>query len=323
MRKILVLFSLFLFVLVFRTAVLAQDEFPSKPIKIIIPLSPGSVNDVVTRLLAPNLEKALKTQIQVEYKAGGGGGVVGADFLAKSNPDGYNLGCLHNSVITIAPILNPVPYDPLKDFTPIAKLGFGIHLLVVNESSPWKTLEEFLDYAKKNPGKATCGTTGTGTFGHLNVEILSKEAGVQITHIPYKGGSGPNIAALLGGHIDSAHQMWPAVVNHVRAGKLRPLASTAPIKEYPQVPTYSQRGFPSVNLTVWFFFSGPANLSKGVQDRLERAFEMAINEPENIAKLEKLGWTVKHAGTTEVLKQLKEEFAVVQDLVTKLGLKKN
>ena len=176
MRKISALFVLFLFALVFSVAVSAQDKYPSKPIKIIIPLGPGSGNDVVTRILSESLEKDLKTQIIVEYKAGGGGGVVGADFVAKSKPDGYTLGTLNNSVLTNAPAFTPVPYDPVKDFTPIARLGSGNVLLVVNEPSPWKTLEGFLDYARKNPGKATCGTTGTASVGNLDLELLKAAA---------------------------------------------------------------------------------------------------------------------------------------------------
>lgn len=321
MRKILALFVLFLFALVFSGAVSAQDKYPSKPIKIIIPLGPGSGNDVVTRIISESLEKDLKTQIQVEYKAGGGGGVVGADFVAKSKPDGYTLGTLNNSVLTNAPVFNPVPYDPVKDFTPIARLGTGTVLLVVNEPSPWKTLEEFLDYARKNLGKATCGTTGTASVGNLDLELLKAAAGVQITHVPYKAGSGPNIAALLGGHIDSAMQLWPVLVSHVRGGKLRPLVSVSPLKEFPQVPTFAQKGFPSVNIEIWFGFYGPANLPKDVLARLDRAFEKALREAENVAKLEKIGWTVDYEGTTEVSERIKKELAAVRELVIKAGIK--
>ena len=321
MRKISAVFVVFLFVLVFSVALSAQDKYPSKPIKIIIPLGPGSANDVVTRILSESLEKDLKTQIQVEYKAGGGGGVVGADFVAKSKPDGYTLGTFHNSILTNAPVFTSVPYDPVKDFTPVALLGAGTSLLVVNEPSPWKTLEEFLDYARKNPGKATCGTTGTATVGNLNLELLKAATGVQITHVPYKAGSGPNIAALLGGHIDSAMQIWPVLASHVRGGKLRPLVSVSPLKEFPQVPTFAQKGFPTVNIEVWFGFFGPGNLPKDVLARLERAFEKALHEAENVAKLDKIGWTVDYEGTTEVSERIKKELATVKELVIKAGIK--
>jgi len=321
MRKISALFVLFLFALVFSVAVSAQEIYPSKPIKIIIPLGPGSGNDVVTRILSESLEKDLKTQIIVEYKAGGGGGVVGADFVAKSKPDGYTLGTLNNSVLTNAPAFTPVPYDPVKDFTPIARLGSGNVLLVVNEPPPWKTLEGFLDYARKNPGKATCGTTGTASVGNLDLELLKAAARVPITHVPYKAGSGPNIAALLGGHIDSSMQLWPVLASHVRGGKLHPLASVSPLKEFPQVPTFAQKGLPSVNMEIWFGFYGPANLPKDVLARLDQAFKKALHEVGNVSKLEKIGWTVDYEGTTEVSERVKKELAVVRELVIKAGIK--
>lgn len=319
MKKMSLLLVLFLFALVFSGTALGRD-YPSKPIKIIIPLGAGSGNDVVTRILSESLEKELNTQIQVEVKAGGGGGVVGADFLAKSEPDGYTLGTLHNSVLTNAPVFTPVPYDPAKDFTPIARLGSGSVLLVVNETAPWKTLKEFLDHARKNPGKVTCGTTGTASVGHLDLELLKAAANLQITHVPYKAGSGPNIAALLGGHIDSAMQLWPVLASHVRGGKLRPLASVSPLNEFPAVPTFAQNGLQSVNLEIWFGFYGPANLPKDVLAKLEGAFKKALHEPANIEKLEKIGWRVSHEGSAQVLERVKKELAAVRELVKKAGI---
>ena len=321
MRRIFVVSALFLFALAFIGTALAQDKYPSKPIKIIIPLGPGSGNDVVTRILSESLEKELKTQISVEYKAGGGGGVVGADFVAKSKADGYTIGTLNNSVFTISPVFTPVPYDPLKDFSPIARLGVGSVVLVVNSNSPWKTLEEFLDYAKKNPGKATCGTTGATAAGGLDVELLNVAAGVRVTLVPYKEGSGPNIAALLGGHIDCAMQLWPVLLSHVKGGKLRPLATTSPLKEFPQVLTFAQKGLPAVNLDVWFGFYGPANLPKDAMAKLASAFEKALKVPENVAKLENIGWTVAYEGPTDVSERVKKELAVVRDIVKKARIK--
>lgn len=221
MKKISVASVMFLFAMAFFGTALAQESYPSKPIKIVIPLGPGSGNDVVTRILSESLEKELNTRIEVEYKAGGGGGVIGADFVANSKPDGYTLGTLNSSIFTNAPVFNPVPFDPIKGFTSIARLGAGSIVLVVNSTAPWKNVEEFLEHAKKSPGKATCGTTGVATVGNLDLELLKTAAGVQITHVPYKAGSGPNIAAVLGGHIDCAMQLWPVLVNHVRGGKLR------------------------------------------------------------------------------------------------------
>ncbi len=321
MRRISVVSVMFLFAMAFFGTALAQESYPSKPIKIIIPLGPGSGNDVVTRILSESLEKELNTRIEVEYKAGGGGGVIGADFLANSKPDGYTLGTLNSSIFTNAPVFNPVPFDPIKGFTSIARLGAGSIVLVVNSAAPWKSVEEFLDHARKNPGKVTCGTTGVATVGNLDLELLKAAASVQITHVPYKAGSGPNIAALLGGHIDCAMQLWPVLVNHVRGGKLRPLASVSSLKEFPQVPTFTQKGFPSVNLEVWFGFFGPANLPGNVMAKLVPAFEKALKDPANVAKLEKIGWSVQYEGTAALSERIREELGAVRDLVKKAGIK--
>jgi tripartite-type tricarboxylate transporter receptor subunit TctC len=321
MEKALVIISAIFFALGSAGTAPAQEVYPSKPVKIIIPLGPGSGNDIVTRILSDSLEKELKTQIAVEYKAGGGGGVVGADFVAKSKPDGYTLGTLNNSVFTFSPVFTPVPYDPFKDFTPIARLGTGATVVVVNAPAPWKTLEEFLDHARKNPGKVTCGTTGATAVGGIDLELLNAAAGVKITIVPYKEGSGPNIAALLGGHIDCAMQLWPVLINHVRGGKLRPLASVAPLKEFPQVPTFAQKGLSAVNLEVWFGFFGPANLPRNAMARLVPAFEKALRDPENVAKLDKIGWRVAYEGPGEVSERIKKEFSTVQDIAKKAGIK--
>jgi len=316
-------FVVFLIAAAFFGTASAQERYPSKPIKIIIPLGPGSGNDVVTRILSESLEKELNTRIEVEYKAGGGGGVIGADFLANSKPDGYTLGTMNSSIFTNAPVFNPVPFDPIKGFTSIARLGAGSIVLVVNSTAPWKSVEEFLEHAKKSPGKATCGTTGVATVGNLDLELLKTAAGVQITHVPYKAGSGPNIAALLGGHIDCAMQLWPVLVNHVRGGKLRALATVSTLREFPQVPTFTQKGFPSVDLEVWFGFFGPANLPADVMAKLVPAFEKALKDPENVAKLEKIGWSVQYEGPAAVSERIKRELSTVRDLVKKAGIKTN
>ena len=323
MKKISLALVVFLIAAAFFGTASAQERYPSKPIKIIIPLGPGSGNDVVTRVLSESLEKELNTRIEVEYKAGGGGGVIGADFLANSKPDGYTLGTMNSSIFTNAPVFNPVPFDPIKGFTSIARLGAGSIVLVVNSTAPWKSVEEFVDHARKDPGKATCGTTGVATVGNLDLELLKAAAGVQITHVPYKAGSGPNIAALLGGHIDCAMQLWPVLVNHVRGGKLRPLATVSTLREFPQVPTFTQKGFPSVDLEVWFGFFGPANLPADVMAKLVPAFEKALKDPGNVAKLEKIGWSVQYEGPVALSERIKRELSAVRDLVKKAGIKTN
>ncbi len=175
----------------------AQEKYPGKPITMIIALGPGTVQDLVARVVSEPLRQEFKTDILFEYKTGAAG-IIGADFVAKSKPDGYTIGSLNGPAFTNAAVVTPnLPYDPLKDFTPIANVGVTTALIAVNAGSPWKTLEDFLSHAKKNPGKVTCGTSGVASSGHLNMELLNAAAGVQLSHVPYKAGSPANIAALL------------------------------------------------------------------------------------------------------------------------------
>jgi tripartite-type tricarboxylate transporter receptor subunit TctC len=297
----------------------AQEKYPVKPIKVIVPLGPGTVNDVVARVVGESLAKDLKTEIPVEYKPGAGG-VVGSDFVAKSKPDGYTVGSLNSSALTTSVAIATVPYDPLKDFTMIANAGVNPAVLAVNTASPWKSLEEFLQHARQNPDKLSCGTSGVGTVGHFSLELLKIAAGVQIKHVPYKG-SPQNLTALLGGHIECASQIWPAVAGHVQAGRLRVLAATSRVREAPELPTYGQKGFPQMRLEVSFGFYGPARLPAQIAARLVSAFEKAIKEPETTAKLEKSGFTVAYEGPKELSDRIATELGIAKDIATKAGIK--
>lgn len=319
MRKLLVILIGFLFAS-FDIAV-AQDRYPNKPITMIIALGPGTVQDLVGRVVSEPLRQELKTDILFEYKTGAAG-VIGSDFVAKSKPDGYTLGSLNGPSFTNAAVITPnLPYDPFKDFTPLANVGVTIALIAVNSNSPWKTLDEFISHSKKNPGKVSCGTSGVGSSGHFNLEILKIAAGLQINHVPYKAGSPANIAALLGGHIDCASQIWPVVSSHVRAGTLRILAVTGTIKEFPQFPTFAKLGFAKVNLDAWFGIFGPANLPRDVTGKLVPALAKAVKDPESIAKLDKGGFTVAYEDPKELLERIKREYAVVRDVAQKAGIK--
>jgi len=320
MKKYLALLAVCFLVLCFGIAAEAQDKYPSRPIKFVIPLGPGTVNDVVARTISEPLAQELKTEILIEYRPGAGG-AVGSDFVAKSKPDGYTLGSINSSALTNAPAISAnLPYDPLKDFTPLADVGGNPVMLVVNAGSAWKTLDDFVGHANKNPSKLSCGTSGVGTAGHFNLELIKVGAGVQITHVPYKAGSGPAIAALLGNHIDCIMQIWSTVGGHVRAGKFRVLAVTAPVKETPEVPTFTNKGLSQVSLGVTFGFYGPANLPRDVVARLVPAFERAIMNPATVAKLEKAGLEVAYTGPKELFERIKKELAISREVAKKAGI---
>jgi tripartite-type tricarboxylate transporter receptor subunit TctC len=317
----LILFTTILFGSIIPEIGVAQEGYPVRPIKIIVAVGPGSAGDAVSRILGDFLRQDLKAEIVVENKPGAGG-VVAGDFLAKSKPDGYTLGTFQSSVVTTAVATSPsIPYDPLKDFTPLASVGVNSLALLVNENSQWKNLAEFLSHTKNNPGKVSCGIIGIGSHSHFNLELLKTAADIQINMIPFKAGSGPAVAALLGGHIDSASLVWPAVAEHVKAKKFRVLAVTSPIKDFPEVPTFAHLGFPQVNLEIFFGIYGPARLPRHVVARLVSALEKGIKDPVIVARLEKMGFSIIYEGPEQMTERIKKELVVVRDVAARAGIR--
>ena len=300
---------------------IAQEAYPVRPIKIVVAVGPGSAADLLARVLGEFLRQELKAEVVVDYKSGAAG-VVGGDFLAKSKPDGYTLSVFQSSIMTTAAVISAsAPYDPIKDFTHLANAGINSLALVVNENAPWKSLPEFLGHAKNNPGKVSCGIIGIGSHSHFNLELLKTAADVQFNSIPFKAGSAPAITALLGGHVDSASLIWPAIAEQVKGKKLRALASTGPIKGFPEVPTFGQLGFPKVNLEVFFGIYGPAKLPKHVMALLVPALEKAMKDPAVVEKLEKMGFTVAYEGPEVLTERIKKELVIVRDLAAKAGIR--
>ena len=301
----------------------SQDSYPSKPVRIVVALGPGSGADALARFLAADpLRRELQTEVIVDNKPGAGG-VLGGDFVARSKPDGYTLALFHASVVSTATIVNQnVSYDPLRDFTPVATLVTNPLAIVVSAGSKWSSLEQLLDEAKKAPGKVNCGIIGVGSHTHFNLELLKIASGAAINRVPYAAGTGPIITALLGGHIDCTSLVWPAVEGNVRAGKFRALAVTSPIKGFPNVPTFAAKGFPQANLEVFFAVFGPANLPKEVMAKLAPAFEKIMKNPEIQGKLEKMGFSILYEGPKQLGERLKHELQVVTEVARKAGIKK-
>jgi tripartite-type tricarboxylate transporter receptor subunit TctC len=291
--------------------VAAQDKYPSRPIKLVVALGPGSATDAMARMLADALRQDLKTEFIVENKPGAAG-IVGGEFVARARPDGYTLGALHASVLTTAVAITPnIPYDPVRDFTPLATVGVNALAFAVSSSSNWKSLEEFLDDARKNQGKARCGLIGVGSLA----------SGADITDVPYSAGTGAVITGLLGGHIDCTSLVWPAVSAQVRAGKFRVLAVTSPIREFPELPTFAAEGFPQASLEVFFGILGPAGLPRDAQDKLVPALAKAIRDPQLAANLEKTGFSVAYEQPRQLAERIEKELAVVREVARKAGIK--
>lgn len=300
---------------------LAQT-FPNRPIQLIIPNVPGSIMDINARILSDELGKLLGTQIIVITKPGAAT-TLGTDALVRSKKDGYTLGYISTSSLIYTRIMNPetVPYDPFKDVEPL-----GLHLFLpltvtVQESSPWKTFGELIDYAKKNPGKLRVSTIGVGGIDHFNLEITQAITGAQFTHVPFKGGESV-ITALLGGHVEVTCDAFGKIIPHVDSGKLRILLVSKKISGYPHIPIATELGYKQGLLSGWFAFYAPVGLPEEVKRVLIPAIEKAVKNPELKAKVEKMGYAVDYKSPAELNKLLIEEYERANDIALKLGLRK-
>ena len=267
----------------------AQD-YPNRPIKLIVGFAPGGSTDIVGRVVAQRLSERLGQPVVVENKAGAGG-TIGADVTAKSSPDGYTLTLGTTSTHAIAAgAYSKLPYNPATDFTPISLVAITPYLLVVNPQVPVKTLPEFVDYAKGQPGKMNYASAGSGTATHLAMEMLKDAAKLDIVHVPYKGNA-PADVAILAGEVQTVFGSMPALLQNAKAGKVRPIAvgTTARSPALPEVPTVSEQGYPGFEAALWLGIMGPANMPKPVVDRLHKALAEIVAMPEFKAQMDANG----------------------------------
>ena len=324
MRRFILIISLFLFVYILNVgaSILQAQPYPSHPIQIIIPMDPGSAGDMVVRPFADELGKILKTPVIVVNKPGAAA-TLGTDVVVKSKKDGYTILYANTSAVVYAKASNPetVPYDAAKDLEPLGLHCFFPLSVTVQESSPWKTFNDMIDYAKKNPGSVRVSTPGQGSIDHFNLEIIKSLTGTQFTMVPFKGGAAA-ITALLGGHVDVSNIANSLAGPHVKAGKLRMLLITNKMREYPNVPTITELGYKRDLLSAWFALFAPAGISEEVKRVLISAIEKTIKNPELEAKIEKLGFIVDYKPPEELKKILVSDYETARDLAVKLGLSK-
>jgi tripartite-type tricarboxylate transporter receptor subunit TctC len=260
---------------------LAAQTYPSRPVRIVVPLSPGGFADVPTRMLLPRLSAALGRQVIVENKPGAGG-TIGANDVAKSAPDGHTLLVAATPHVISAHLYKTLPYDSLKDFTPVALFGSGPYALVVNQQKlSVATVRELIAAAKAQPGKIDYASSGNGSAQHLVSALFNTMAGIQLNHVPYKG-SGPAMQDLLGGQVPVSFAGVPNVISAVKAGKLRALAVTTPRRwsELPDVPTVAEAGVPGYEATLWLGLTAPAGTPAEIINRLHAETAKALLDPE-------------------------------------------
>jgi tripartite-type tricarboxylate transporter receptor subunit TctC len=266
------------------------QEYPNKPVRMVVGFPPGGGTDVVARILAPRMSELLGQSIVIDNRPGATG-TVAAGQVAKSAPDGYTIMMGHVSVNAIAPnLFANLPYDVERDFAPIALAAAVPHLVVVHPSVPVTTLKELVAYLRAQPGKLTFPSAGNGSMPHLAGEVFQALAGVKMVHVPYKG-TGQSMQDLLGGQHLVAFDTMPASAPHVRSGKLRALAvSTAGrVPSFPDVPTAEEAGVPGYVVITWYGVFAPAGTPAAIVSRLHSEMVKAMQTPEVRAKLEAIG----------------------------------
>jgi tripartite-type tricarboxylate transporter receptor subunit TctC len=324
MRRVFFVFGLGMIIygLSLGTPTVQAQPFPNRPIQLIIPGAPGSILDIAGRLLGEEIGKILGTQL-IPVDKPGAGFTLGTDFMARSKKDGYTLAYTNSPAIVHARILSPetVPYDPDKDLEPLGLHLFFPNAIAVQQSSPWKTFTELVDYAKKNPGKLRVSTTGIGSTTHFNLEIIQSLTGAEFTHVPFKGGESV-ITALLGGHVEMTFDAINKITPHVESGKMRILLLTNKMSELPNVPTIRELGYSQDLFTAWFAMYGPAGMPEEVKKVLIQAVEKAIKNQELKAKLEKMQFVVQYGSPSELKKLATEEHERALAIAIKVGLRK-
>jgi len=257
-----------------------SQNYPSKPIRLVVPFAPGGSSSIVARALAAEMEKGLGQTIIIDNK-GGGGGNVAMQEVARSDPDGYTLIIGHVGSLAMNPFMyDKLPYDVDRDFTPISLLAIVPAIFVVHESVPAKNLKEFVALAKKEPGKLYYGSAGNGSAGHLAMEYLKQATGIDIQHVPYKG-TGPNVIDLVAGRTQAASAGTPPLMPHVKSGKLRVIAvgTAKRLHTLPEVGTVAEQGYPGFETSQWYGLNGPAKMPEAIVKRLAEEAAKAAKSP--------------------------------------------
>jgi len=257
------------------------QPYPNRPIKFIVPFPPGGNLDFIARTIQPKLSEALGQPVVIENK-GGAGGIIGAEYAAKQTADGYTIFLGNTGTLGIYPAVYPqLPYDPIKDFAGVGLTSTNAVLAVLHPSVPANTLREFIAYTKANPGKVAAGVAGSGSLLHFATELLKSQAGIDLLVVPYKG-SGPAVTDLLGGQVQLLIDAPPVTMEHIKAGKLKPIAVTgkARLAALPDVPTFDEAGLPGMDASGWQGVAVPAGTPREAIAKLSEALAKTIAQPD-------------------------------------------
>ena len=303
-------------------AIALAQNYPSKPVKLVVPFAPGGTTDIIARVVTAKIQPNLGQPMIVENRSGAGG-IIGASETAKAAPDGYSLGMATVSTVATAPVMQAnVPYDPLTDFTPIINIAATPNVIEVHPSFPARDYKGFIAELKKNPGKYSYASPGTGSITHMQMELFKAQTGTSIVHVPYKG-AGPALNDVVGGQVPILFDNLPSSLPFIKQGRLIPIVVAADkrVAALPDVPTLAEVGLPQVNRLAFYGIYGPKGLPKEVVTKIHDAVKQTLGDPQVRALIEDTGSTIIGNTPAQFAQQIRAEYEIYKNVAQAQKLK--